>query len=142
MKQLSVALLLVLALVAFGCKTTDNGISNNTVVKPVVIDDPTHGVKPVPDWIYLSQSELQNQSEYKDVYVFNVVQQGKSLEGTKTLASDFQIAGDIANMVSKRIETKFAGALAGTADSADAYFEKIVKSLASANLPATLRASM
>jgi hypothetical protein len=142
MKRLPVVLLILFAFFAVSCTTTEKStakktnatITTATVVKPVVIDDQYHGMKTIPDWVFKSQGDIQDQPEFKDFFVFKEVKQGKDINALTEWVNDFSVASEIGGMVSKRIEAKFAGAMVGSVDGADTYFEKVVKTLSKATI--------
>jgi len=87
----------------------------------------------VPDWLTKTVLEMEKESEFKDYYVFIIDEPGgKSLQGLKTYAENFDRDGAVAQMVSTRVKSKFVGALAGDIDMVESYMEKVVKSVAEA----------
>jgi len=148
MRTSFVALLAVLALVGAACTTTTSvtkhdptkGPTDEKVAQPVVIIDHQYrGLKEVPAWVTMEQGELDEQPEFKDYMVFKESQQGKDLNAVKVWSQNFVIDDQISRLVSNRIQSKFSGAMVGSVDGAEAYFEKIVKSMTSARVAGTRR---
>jgi hypothetical protein len=83
----------------------------------------------VPDWVFWEQADLEQQSEYKDVYVFKFDQEGKDLEGLKAWTRSFVAATEVARMVSTRVLDKFVGAQVGDKDMVETYMEEVAKVL-------------
>ncbi len=142
------ALLVILALVGAACTTTagtgkrdpTKGPTNDKTARPVVIIDHQYrGLKEVPAWVTMEQGELDTLPEFKDYMVFKESQQGKDLNAVKVWSQNFVIDDQISRLVSNRIQSKFAGALVGDPDGAEAYFEKIVKSMTGARVAGTRR---
>ncbi len=136
MKKTLIVGALLLALAVVGCKTTgDNakndptkGPTNEKVAEPVtIIDHQYRGMKKGPDWVTMSQGELDRQAEFKGSVTFKEVFQSKDLNVAKTMADDFSVSAQLSKYVSARLQTKFSGALVGSNDGSDVYFEKIVK---------------
>jgi hypothetical protein len=103
-----------------------------------LIDDQFHEKK-FPDWVRMAanpsdieESEAILKSDKGKVYVFVTTTQGKSLDGVQIWAKNYNIANDIASVVSTRVQSTFAGAAAGDKDKLDAYMEQVVKTMSSA----------
>jgi len=103
-----------------------------------LIDDQFHEKK-FPDWVKMTanpsdieESEAILKADKGKVYVFVTTQQGKSLDGVQLWAKNFNMAADIASVVSTRVQSSFAGAAAGDKDKLDAYMEQVVKTMSSA----------
>lgn len=142
MKRLSTALLIILAFAVFGCTTTNgsNGPTDESVAEPVVIiDHQNRGLGDVPPWVTMDQGQIEDLSQFKDYFVFKESLMGKDLNATKVWAKNFVIDDEISRLVSTRIQSKFAGAMVGTVDGADTYFEKIVKSVTEARVAGVRR---
>ena len=138
MKRLTVALLIIATVVAFGCKSTQTstkGPTNEKVaVKSEIIDHQNRGLSDVPKWVTMDQGQIEDLPEFKNYFVFKESQQGKDINALKIWVNDFVTADQVAKLVSNRIQSKFAGAMVGSVDGADTYFEKIVKSMSEAKI--------
>jgi hypothetical protein len=137
MKRYLIIPLLVLLIVAVGCKSTPKGnettTTSDTTMKPPEPQILTHqyaGLGEVPSWVLMPVGKIEELPEFKGYYVFKESFSGRNLEGTKVQAQNFSIDDQIARMVSVRIQSKYAGALVGDSDNAEQYFEKVVKSIA------------
>jgi hypothetical protein len=137
MKKYLVIPLLVLLIVAVGCKSTpktnETTTTSSTTMKPPEPQILTHqyaGLGEVPSWVLMPVGKIEELPEFKGYYVFKESFSGRNLEGTKVQAQNFSIDDQIARMVSVRIQSKYAGALVGSSDEAEQYFEKVVKSIA------------
>jgi hypothetical protein len=143
MKKILIVGALLLAFAAFGCKTTGDltkGPTNEKVADPVVIIDHQYrGLKNVPEWVTMSQGELDRQPEFKGSITFKEVFQNKDLNVAKTMADDFNVSSQLAKYISARLQTKFSGALVGSNDGSDIYFEKIVKYMADSTISGARR---
>lgn len=70
---------------------------------------------------------------YKDKYVFIAEDSGKNKSALSLWMTGFNISQEVARMVSTRVQSKFAGAAAGSPDDEfGRYFENVVKSSADA----------
>jgi len=87
----------------------------------------------------MGQGQIEELAEFKDYFVFKESIQGKDLNAVKQWAQNFVIDDQISRLVSNRVQSKFAGAMVGTVDGAEAYFEKIVKSMTEARVAGTRR---
>jgi hypothetical protein len=148
MKTRIAVVLIILALVGVACTTTakvakhdpTKGPTDESVASPVVIIDHQYrGLKEVPAWVTMEQGELDELDEFKDYFVFKEFVQGKDLNAVKQWAQNFVVDDQISRLVSNRIQSKFAGAMVGSVDGAEAYFEKIVKSMTNARVAGTRR---
>jgi hypothetical protein len=148
MKTRMAVVLIVLAFIGAACTTTTTvakhdptkGPTDESIAQPVqIIDHQYRGLKEVPAWVTMEQGELDNLEEFKDYIVFKEFVQGKDLNAVKQWAQNFVVDDQISRLVSNRIQSKFAGAMVGTVDGAEAYFEKIVKSMTSARVAGTRR---
>jgi hypothetical protein len=100
--------------------------------RPMVMDDQYHGTRETPDWIFMEPKEMEGTGQYKDVYLFKVVQQGMDIDGLRAWASGFVAPSDIARTVSIRVQDKFVGAAAGDKNKLETYMEEVVKSVSQA----------
>jgi hypothetical protein len=138
MKRYLIIPLLVLLIVAVGCKSTPKAdtTTNNTTTDTMKPPEPqilTHqyaGLGDVPDWVLMPVGKIEELPDFKGYYVFKESFSGRNLEGTKIQAQNFSIDDQIARLVSVRIQSKYAGAIVGDSDNAEQYFEKVVKSIA------------
>ncbi|MBN2352824.1 MAG: hypothetical protein JXD23_09680 [Spirochaetales bacterium] len=148
MKRICVVVAVLIAFAVFGCTTTDGGArrdptkgpTNEKVAAPVtIIDHQYRGLKNVPDWVTMSQGELDRQPEFKGSVVFKEVFQSKDLNVAKTMADDFSVSAQLSKFISARLQTKFSGALVGSNDGSDVYFEKVVKYIAESTISGARR---
>ncbi|MBN1798640.1 MAG: hypothetical protein JW822_08675 [Spirochaetales bacterium] len=140
MKKYFIIPLLVLLLVAVGCKSTpkDKGNGDTTPTsdlmkpppEPIIISHQYKGLGEVPEWVLMPIGKIEELPEHRGYYVFKESFSGRNLEGTKIQAQNFSVDDQIARMVSVRIQSKYAGAIVGDSDMAEQYFEKVVKSIA------------
>ena len=112
-----------------------------------LIDDQFHEKK-FPDWVKMTanpadieDSEAILKADKGKVYVFVTTSQGKSLDGVQSWAKNFNMAADIASMVSTRVQSTFAGAAAGDKDKLEGYMEQVVKTMSSATYSGARRRS-
>jgi hypothetical protein len=148
MKKLWFVLFVVLVLAMVGCPSTQKsteadrtkGPTNESIAEPVkIIDHQYRGLKDVPDWVTMDQGNIEKMADFKDYFVFKEFVQGKDLNAVKQWAQNFIVDDQISRLVSNRVQSKFAGAMVGTVDGADTYFEKIVKSMTDAKISGTRR---
>jgi hypothetical protein len=147
MKKAIAVMGLILALAVVGCKTTGTATSDPTkgptnekaADKVTIIDHMYRGEKNMPAWVTMNQGELDNMAEFKGSITFKEVFQSKDLNVAKTMADDFNVGAQLSKYISNRIQTKFSGALVGSNDGSDVYFEKIVKSMADAQVSGSRR---
>jgi len=139
MKKYLIIPLLILLLVAVGCKSTpktDGDVETTTSdirkppPEPVIISHQYKGLGEVPEWVIMPIGKIEELPEHKGYYVFKESFSGRNLEGTKIQAQNFSVDDQIARMISVRIQSKYAGAVVGDSDMAEQYFEKVVKSIA------------
>lgn len=144
MKKL-VILLAVLAplaaLVLVSCASAPAAPSNLPAAKEStieLIDDQFHDKK-FPDWVRMTanpsdieESQAVLGADKGKVYVFVTTSQGKDLNGVQVWAKNFNMAADIASVVSTRVQSTFAGAAAGDKDKLEGYMEQVVKTMSSA----------
>ncbi len=93
----------------------------------------------VPEWvsIYVSDGNtgVEAMPRYKDKYVFVGEDTGTNLNALRMWAQGFNVAQDLARLVSTRVQAKFAGAMAGSPDEeVGRYFENVVKNVADATI--------
>ncbi|MBN1523397.1 MAG: hypothetical protein JW904_02835 [Spirochaetales bacterium] len=141
MKRIIVVSLVAAAMLFSACasnpKPKDPNIGptdKNAPQTSEIINHQYRGLSNVPDWVLLDQGDIEKMSDFKGFMVYKDTFSGQDLNGVKIMAQDFAIDSQIARNVSVRIQSKFAGAMVGTVDGADSYFEKIVKSLAEARI--------
>jgi hypothetical protein len=141
---ISVALALVLgAFVFVSCSSTPR-IEKPEVSKEgkvTVIDDVFHLTRPTPEWIFLTNAEIEKQGAYKDAYIFKFVQQGQDVDGLRLWVRGFSAASEIARMVSTRVQDTFVGAAAGDKDKLETYLEEVVKSVSAAQYSGAVMAA-
>jgi len=129
------------ALVLASCGGTTpppaNDPLNNSAVQEleqvITYQDKDLGVT-IPAWVRTSELELQNSTDYADVYVFKFMDEGQDLRGTQLAAERLQAAAAVAGQVNQRVQAKFAGAEVGDRNLMETYMENIVKVLADAQL--------
>ncbi len=147
-KLLSLALVLVLMVFVFGCKSTPEEAEpkgsievEGMVYPPKVLEHKNSalGGDP-PDWAFLEMDELEALEKYQDFYVFKFDQVGGDLEGVKAWTRSFSAATEVARMVSTRVMNKFAGAQVGDRDMVETYMEEVAKVLAVAQYSGARRA--
>ena len=130
MKKLMFLLLAALALffVACGSDPEPEAAPEPKVYPPLVIEHKmTAFGGNVPEWVFMSQMELETQEDYEDSYVFVMDNVGQSLDGVKSWASSFDGPKEVARMVSTRVKNKFVGAQVGDKDMVESYMEEVVK---------------
>lgn len=93
----------------------------------------------IPEWvttyIYDGNTGVEKIDKYKDKYVFIGEDSGTNLNALRMWAQGFNVAQDLARLVSMRVQAKFAGAMAGSPDAeVGRYFENIVKNVADATI--------
>jgi len=93
----------------------------------------------IPEWvntyIYDGNSGVEALAKYKDKFVFVGEDSGTNLNALRMWAQGFNVAQDLARLVSQRVQAKFAGAMAGSPDAeVGRYFENIVKNVADATI--------
>ncbi|HUX50451.1 MAG TPA: hypothetical protein VMW73_06615 [Spirochaetia bacterium] len=84
----------------------------------------------IPFWVAMDTGALEQDSRFKDNYVFKIEQTGASLSGVKVLANNLDAPSEIARLVNMRVQQKFAGAQVGDQNAVSQYFENVVKTLA------------
>jgi hypothetical protein len=133
-----IIILAAVALVLGACASAPKGepIKVSKENKIEIIDDMSHRLV-APAWIDLPHTEIENNGDVLGVdkgkvYVFKIIESGKNLEGVKLWAQKFQLASQIADTVSTRVQSKFAGAAAGDKDALETYMEAVVKSMSNA----------
>jgi len=93
----------------------------------------------IPDWvttyIYEGNTGVEAIAKYKDKFVFVGEDSGTNLNALRMWAQGFNVAQDLARLVSMRVQAKFAGAMAGSPDAeVGRYFENVVKNVADATI--------
>lgn len=93
----------------------------------------------IPEWvttyIYDGNAGVESIARYKDKYVFIGEDSGTNLNALRMWAQGFNVAQDLARLVSMRVQAKFAGAMAGSPDDeVGRYFENVVKNVADATI--------
>ncbi len=93
----------------------------------------------IPEWvtvyIYDGNSGVEAMDRYKDKFVFIGEDSGTNLNALRLWAQGFNVAQDLARLVSMRVQAKFAGAAAGSPDDEyGRYFENVVKNVADATI--------
>jgi hypothetical protein len=84
----------------------------------------------VPNWVFEEQENLEQEKEFKGLYVFKFEQTGKDLDGLKAWTRSFTAATEVARIVSTRVMNKFVGAQIGDKDMVETYMEEVAKVLA------------
>lgn len=98
-----------------------------------VLDHKTKAVgQDVPEWVtrYISEGLIgvEGMSQYQNKYVFIGEDSGTNLNALRQWSTGFTVAQDLSRMVSSRVQSRFAGAVAGSPDDAyGRYFENVVK---------------
>lgn len=112
-----------------------------------LIDDQFHEKK-FPEWVRMTanpgdieDSEAILKTDKGKVYVFVTTSRGKDLNGVQMWAKNFNMAADIASVVSTRVQSTFAGAAAGDKDKLEGYMEQVVKTMSSATYSGAKRKS-
>lgn len=104
-----------------------------------VIDHKTMAIGgDIPAWVatYIEggAQAVESLDAYKEKYVFVGEDSGANLPALRLWVQNFNIAQDLAQMVSLRVKTKFAGAAAGSPDDEfGRYFENVVKNTSEAS---------
>lgn len=93
----------------------------------------------IPEWvttyIYDGNTGVEAMDKYKDKYVFIGEDSGTNLNALRLWAQGFNVAQDLARLVSTRVQAKFAGAAAGSPDDEyGRYFENVVKNVSDATI--------
>lgn len=87
----------------------------------------------VPEWVVMDATEIEDLSEYEDVYVFKYESpRAQSLQGAELWTRNFTAASQIAQTVQNRVQVKFAGAAVGDMNMVESYMEQVVQSLSDA----------
>ncbi|MDR2110593.1 MAG: hypothetical protein LBP32_04725 [Spirochaetaceae bacterium] len=141
MKKIFIITMITGILVTAGCaskpkETADQNQAPQYVEKTEtyqVLDHKTRAVgEAVPEWVtrYISDglSGVETMPQYAGKYVFIGEDSGTNLNALRQWSTGFTVAQDLSRMVSSRIQTRFAGAAAGSPDDAyGRYFEDVVK---------------
>ncbi|GAB1484622.1 hypothetical protein MASR2M78_34400 [Treponema sp.] len=91
----------------------------------------------IPEWVNVyvqdGMTGVEALPKYKDKYVFVGEDSGTNLNALRIWSQGFTVAQDLARLVSTRVQSKFAGAAAGSPDDEfGRYFENVVKSASDA----------
>ncbi len=131
------------ALVAMGCASAPEA-APEAKAKPApkfeVIEHKASGIGgDIPEWVsvYVSDgnSGVEMLDRYKDKYVFVGEDSGTNLNALRLWAQGFNVTQEIARLASNRVQSKFAGAAAGSPDDEfGRYFENVVKNVADATI--------
>lgn len=103
-----------------------------------VIDHKTMAIGgDVPSWVVsfidAGVQGIEAMDAYKDKYVFIAEDSGVNKQALNYWMTGFNVSQEIARMVSTRVQSKFAGAAAGSPDDEfGRYFENVVKAAAEA----------
>jgi hypothetical protein len=143
-KVTRVVALAVAAAALFGCATPPNpNVKPEGKKKTAKFDVIEHKASSiggeVPEWVavYVSDGSvgLEALPKYKDKYVFVGEDSGANLNGLRAWVQGFNVAQEMARLVSTRVQAKFAGAMAGSPDAEVArYFENVVKNVSEATI--------
>lgn len=92
----------------------------------------------IPEWVtrYIAGGVrgVEAMPIYKDSYVFVGEDQGTNLNALRQWVVNFNVAQDLARMVSSRVQLRFANAAAGSPDDEyGRYFENVVKTVSDAS---------
>jgi hypothetical protein len=145
-KKLIVALTLVVATFAvMGCGSSPEKKPDSAPVaaapatpapsaaKYDVVDHKAKAIgSDVPEWVVVyiadGMTGVESLDKYKDKYVFVGEDSGTNLAALRLWAQGFNVAQDLARLVTQRVQVKFAGAAAGSPDDEfGRYFENVVK---------------
>lgn len=128
-----------LAVVACGSAPAANPMDQKApLAKYDVIEHKTQSVGgTIPEWVTVyvqdGMTGVEMMDKYKDKYVFVGEDSGTNLNALRMWAQGFNVAQDMARLVSNRVQAKFAGAAAGSPDDEfGRYFENVVKNAADA----------
>ncbi len=103
-----------------------------------VIDHKTMAIGgDIPAWVVTfietGVQGIEAMDAYKDKYVFIAEDSGANKQPLSLWMTGFNVTQEVARMVSTRVQSKFAGAAAGSPDDEfGRYFENVVKSAAEA----------
>jgi len=103
-----------------------------------VIDHKTMAIGgDIPAWVVTfietGVQGIEAMDAYKDKYVFIAEDSGANKQALSLWMTGFNVTQEVARMVSTRVQSKFAGAAAGSPDDEfGRYFENVVKSAAEA----------
>jgi hypothetical protein len=99
----------------------------------VVLDHKTKAVgQDVPEWVtrYINDGLIgvETMPQYKDKFVFIGEDSGTNLNALRQWSINFTVAQDLSRIISTRVQSRFAGAGAGSPDDEyGRYFETVVK---------------
>ena len=124
------------ALIIFGCETTDSAMNGGSVKKPEMVDHKNQkwGKTP-PEWVSMERDEIEAMDKYKDVYIFKFEsEKSKDLEGTQLWLRNFSATTELSKMITQRIKDVSAAAAVGDKNALGTYMEEIVRSVSEAEL--------
>lgn len=140
-KALSIIVLAVAAIAVIGCGSAPAKKEPVKVTaKFEVIEHKASSIGgDIPEWvsvyIYEGNTGVEKLDKYKDKYIFVGEDTGTNLNALRLWAQGFNVAQDLARLVSMRVQAKFAGAAAGSPDDEfGRYFENVVKNVADATI--------
>lgn len=140
MKKLIVALTaaaLVMSAVSCASKPEEKTMAKKGPAYEV-IDHKTMAIGgDIPAWVVTfietGVQGIEAMDAYKDKYVFIAEDSGANKQALSLWMTGFNVTQEVARMVSTRVQSKFAGAAAGSPDDEfGRYFENVVKSAAEA----------
>lgn len=136
---LLVAMAMTLVVGFFGCASdggNEDGMAMSKVKRPEVLDHKNlKWGKDVPDWVMMSNTELEALPENEDFYVFVYESpKAQNVQGAEMYTKNMQAAAEIASMISLRVKSKFTGANAGDLENVETYMEQVTKTLAQAEI--------
>jgi hypothetical protein len=145
------ALIVVALLVIAGCGggpepapvSATAGVPAPIARRPDVLDHRNYRFgRDIPEWVVLETNELEQRTEFSDVYVFKFESpRSQSLQGAELWTRNFTAAADIAQTVRNRVQVKFAGAAVGDMDMVESYMEQVVLSFSDAQFSGYQRAA-
>lgn len=146
-KAIVVLSIVALALTAIGCASAPAGaapaatpVAAAPTVKMEVIEHKASGIGGnIPEWVQIyiesGNSGVEALEKFQKMYVFVGEDSGVNLNALRLWAQGFNVAQDLARLVSTRVQAKFAGAAAGSPDDEfGRYFENVVKSASEATI--------
>lgn len=137
-KLVIIACVAAVVFATFGCASSAPKMAGGVQpAKYEILDHKTMGLTDVPTWVTTFIAEgiraVEAMPQYKGMYVFIGEDTGTNRSALLNWVANFNLAQDLAKMVSLRVQTKFAGAAAGSPDDAyGRYFENVVKNTANA----------
>ncbi|MDR0554703.1 MAG: hypothetical protein LBG76_07900 [Treponema sp.] len=131
----------IIALVSMACasgpKTGPSGVVEETSEYVVINHQAKDFGGSVPEWVSLYATEgitaVESLDQYKDKYVFIGTDTGKNINALRQWSKNFTAAQEMAVMMTRKVEAKFAGAAVGSPEEAyGSYFESVVKNVSGA----------